>query len=225
MHNHINKIIDAVDRIGHYSYLKRSLFILHSIEDCHTLVDAFRESYTFTNVKAKIDRWGLYAPNSFNPFCTIVPVSSFISSNIDIKKFDDVFTVGEEMGGVTIFGEKAVEDNKKPHRKLPPLAIALCFDCDGWIVGSTADYAAGKESDLDGRDLDIVIPAQHWNKASHICCNADKISINSFGGFKCVSDGVEIDVWMDDVGSLMSNDHVKSAFHPKSRTYIKREKL
>ena len=114
---------------------------------------------------------------------------------------------------------------EKTHKKLPPLAISLCFDCEGWIVGSTADYAAGKDSDLDGRDLDIVIPSQHWNKASHICTNADKVSINSFGGLKCVSDGVEIDVWMDDVADLLANHHSKIAFHPKSRTYIKREKL
>lgn len=92
---------------------------------------------------------------------------------------------------------------------LPPLAIALTHNFDAWIVGSAAAPDA-----LNPRDIDIIVPHYEWNRAAHLIPKDAKV--NSFGGFKCVQDGIEMDVWPGDLGWLMQRPKACWAWHPAS---------
>lgn len=220
-----SKFNDLISNLGDCRMDHKTLVLAKDRGLCIEIFNSFKKTYDtdgYYDYSIEVDRWRIRSPIEETPLgIHILPVEGNEFNIPDPEAFDAVLFYKVDYD---FFGKKQAV-SCKPHRRLPPLARTLCFDCEGWVVGSTADYIANKDSSLNGRDLDIVIPSHHWNKASHICINADKISINSFGGFKCVSDGVEIDVWMDDVSDLLANHHTDKAYHPRSRTYIKREKL
>lgn len=80
--------------------------------------------------------------------------------------------------------------------KLPKLVLALTHSHDAWIVGSAADPEM-----KNPRDYDVIVPFSEWQKASSLVPKDAKV--NTFGGFKCMSDGIEVDVWAGDIGWLM----------------------
>ena len=98
---------------------------------------------------------------------------------------------------------------------LPKLVLDMCFAHDGWIVGSAADPENTKP-----RDYDVIVPFSEWRKAAmHIPEDAKR---NHFGGWKCMSEGVEVDVWGGEIGWVMQSPLSKWVWHPQSGVrYIK----
>lgn len=82
--------------------------------------------------------------------------------------------------------------------------------------------AAEPDADLgDVRDFDVLVPFSAWPAvAAMITGNA---RANTFGGWKCLSDGKMVDVWPDDLGRFMANQAVTTVWHP--RTGIRFRKL
>jgi len=78
-------------------------------------------------------------------------------------------------------------------RKLPELVCKLTYVCDAWIIGSAAD-----PDKTDPRDYDLVVPYNKWKEASSLIPSDARR--NTFGGWKCISEGKEVDVWPDDIG-------------------------
>ena len=73
-------------------------------------------------------------------------------------------------------------------RKLPSLVAMLTTSHDAWIVGSAAD------PDVENpKDFDVQVPYSEWGKACMLIPKDAKV--NCLGGFKCKSDGVDVDVW------------------------------
>ncbi len=101
------------------------------------------------------------------------------------------------------------------HFKYPELVTKLTNFCGGWITGSAAD------PDHDNpRDYDVFIPLKYWQQASSYIPKDAKI--NRMGGFKCLSDGIEVDVWTGLLEDLVTTNHFKYAYQPLTGIRIKR---
>jgi hypothetical protein len=98
-------------------------------------------------------------------------------------------------------------------KSYPTLVKKLTTLCEGWLVGSSA-----LPDNHDPRDWDIFIPFSNWSNACGIIPADSKL--NSFGGFKCMSDEKEVDVWTGSFEELLTSAHFKYAYHPKTNTYI-----
>lgn len=93
----------------------------------------------------------------------------------------------------------------------PRLVSQFVTNFDAWIVGSAAEPNATLET---VRDYDILVPFAYWQQAA-ILIPKDAI-VNTFGGWKCQSDGKSIDIWPGDLSWLLTHARVKIAWHPKS---------
>jgi hypothetical protein len=95
---------------------------------------------------------------------------------------------------------------------LPPLVRRLVYGpCQAWIIGS----AAQSDAVLDRvRDFDVLVPYAKWPEASLLIPAEAKP--NTFGGWKCESEGRVVDVWPDDIGRLLINNLTKAVWHPHS---------
>lgn len=103
-------------------------------------------------------------------------------------------------------------------RELPALVSKLCEFHDGWIVGS----AATPDQALAGvRDFDVLVPHAAWPKAALLI--PDSARPNTFGGWKCQSEGKTVDVWPDDLGRLFVHQATKYAWHPKTGVRLRKE--
>ncbi len=101
--------------------------------------------------------------------------------------------------------------------KYPELVTKLTTVCGGWIVGSSAN-----PENKHPRDYDIFIPFKYWMEASMYLPKS--ATINRMGGFKCISEGIEVDVWTGDMNDFLSSNYFKYAFNPKSGVRIGRIK-
>ena len=99
-------------------------------------------------------------------------------------------------------------------KKLPPLVTKLVTFCDAWIVG-------GYLYNNDARDIDLFIPFKHWQLASSYIPKDAKI--NTMGGFKCLIDNVEIDIWTGDMNDFLQSNYFRQCYSPKYGIFIKRE--
>ena len=68
-------------------------------------------------------------------------------------------------------------------RKYPALVSKLTTLFDGWIVGSAAN-----PENVHPRDYDVLIPFSQWQLASALI--PTDATPNTFGGWKCISEGV-----------------------------------
>lgn len=93
--------------------------------------------------------------------------------------------------------------------KHPKLVLSLTHFFDGWVVGSGADPDI-----TNPRDYDIIIPFSRWAEASTLI-PMDAVP-NHFGGWKCISEGVEVDVWPGELGWIMQRPSLKHVWHPAS---------
>lgn len=98
--------------------------------------------------------------------------------------------------------------------KYPELVTKLTTLCDAWIVGSAAD-----PKNFHPRDFDVFVPFKNWLQASNYIPKDAKI--NRLGGFKCVSDEVDVDVWTGDMNDFLSSNYFSFAYHPKTGVLIK----
>ena len=105
-------------------------------------------------------------------------------------------------------------------RQLPALVVKLAFAHNAWIVGSAADLGCDLEK---VRDFDVMVPYRYWAEAAQIIPTDARV--NSLGGWKCVSEGREVDVWPGDLDQLILSQQVKRAWHPYSGVVIARAGL
>jgi hypothetical protein len=95
-----------------------------------------------------------------------------------------------------------------------PVLVAQLVNCfDAWLVGGSA-----LDSPDAPRDWDVVVSPSKWNQIAQLIPKDAKV--NSFGGWKCQSEGCEVDVWPEELNSLLTNHFVKAAYHPRSDTRI-----
>lgn len=97
----------------------------------------------------------------------------------------------------------------------PSLVRKLTTTCNGWIIGS----ACYKKNP---RDYDIFIPLPFWSIACKII--PKEAVVNTLGGFKCISDNKEIDIWTCEMYELFTSNFFKQAYHPQSGIKLKRYK-
>jgi hypothetical protein len=102
-------------------------------------------------------------------------------------------------------------------RQYPALVAKLVVCYDGWIVGS----AAKPDAELENvRDWDVIIPYSEWSGAAQLIPLDAKV--NTFGGWKCISEGKIVDVWPDDLTKVLTNFSVNYIWHPRSNTRFRR---
>lgn len=95
--------------------------------------------------------------------------------------------------------------------QFPKLVANLVMQHNAWIVGSAAD----PEQDLSKvRDWDVIVPFSNWLTASGLIPQDAKP--NRFGGWRCQSEGQEVDVWPDDIAMILNASKSKFAWHPRS---------
>lgn len=99
--------------------------------------------------------------------------------------------------------------------KYPQLVSRLTKLCEGWIIGSAANPDISNP-----RDYDIFIPIEKWSLACAIIPIDSKI--NRMGGFKAISEGIEIDIWTGNMNEMIATARFTYAFHPESGVRIKR---
>ena len=99
--------------------------------------------------------------------------------------------------------------------KYPKIVISLLVAGDGWIIGSASD-----PNSINFRDVDIFIPHANWHKVSSMIPTSAQP--NSFGGWKFVIDGTEIDLWPDSLERLM--DHTNTFYQPHTGKLFKLER-
>jgi|WetSurMetagenome_2_1015567.scaffolds.fasta_scaffold202402_2 hypothetical protein len=90
--------------------------------------------------------------------------------------------------------------------KYPSLVCKLISICDAWIIGSSCI----KENP---RDYDIFIPINSWKIACKLIPETAKI--NRLGGFKCISEEKEIDIWTGEFSDIFLTHFFTYAYNPK----------
>jgi hypothetical protein len=96
---------------------------------------------------------------------------------------------------------------------LPPLVALLTNFHEAWIVGSAADPGVKKP-----RDYDVVVPFRNWRAAAGLI--PKDAWVNSFGGWKSVSAGVEVDVWPGDLDVLLQHPKTSYIWQPHTGTRL-----
>lgn len=97
---------------------------------------------------------------------------------------------------------------------LPKLVTQLTTVCNAWVVGSAVDNQTP-------RDYDIYVPIGHWRTAC--CLMPSNARVNRMGGFKCISEDIEVDVWTGDMSDFLASDYFTKALHPQTGVKIIRE--
>jgi hypothetical protein len=99
---------------------------------------------------------------------------------------------------------------------LPGIVTKFVMLHDAWIVGS----AAKPGTDFTKcRDIDVLVPYAQWPKAALLIPPDAKP--NTFGGWKFTTSpvagiNIEVDVWPDDIGTLMTVNMSAVVWHPRT---------
>lgn len=103
-------------------------------------------------------------------------------------------------------------------RVFPALVSKLCEFHDAWIVGSAAapDTIIGAV-----RDFDLLVPYSSWPQAALLI--PESARPNTFGGWKCSSEGKTVDVWPGDLGRLFIHKATQFAWHPKTGVRLRKD--
>ena len=96
-------------------------------------------------------------------------------------------------------------------KKLPELVTRLTTVCSAWIVGGAVD-------DNNPKDYDIFVPIKYWREACIII--PKNATINRMGGFKCISDGIEVDVWTGEMSDFLASAYFNKCYHPQTGVKI-----
>ena len=99
---------------------------------------------------------------------------------------------------------------------LPQFVKNACFNHDAWIVGGGALYLCEKKEKV--RDWDIVVPIDQWFNVSRGIPKGTPS--NTFGGFKLNIEGIEIDIWTQDIGRLFMYDLAQIIAQPKTKQVL-----
>jgi len=97
--------------------------------------------------------------------------------------------------------------------KYPELVTKLTTICSAWIVGGAINSDSIK-------DYDLFIPMKYWREA---CALIPKdANINRMGGFKCISENIEVDVWTGFMSDFLASNYFLKAYHPQTGVLIER---
>jgi hypothetical protein len=110
---------------------------------------------------------------------------------------------------------KATSELERRYLAFPREVHTLVMHGTGsWIVGSTANMSATPS----GRDYDILVPFRLWKEVSSMLPHIGTVSrLTRFGGLNMTTrDGVQLDVWPDDLDRFMVENTRPHAWHPKS---------
>lgn len=99
----------------------------------------------------------------------------------------------------------------------PKLVGTLVTLFDAWIVGSGADPTVDPTT---VHDWDVMVPYRNWPKAALVIPKDAKV--NTFGGWKCTCQGRSVDVWPDDLDTVLNSHLNLYAWHPRSDTRLMR---
>lgn len=121
----------------------------------------------------------------------------------EVKHFIDLtdgYDVCPTCDYAPIFPLQLLQPKRKPHEKVPTTVLNLCYNYKGLIIGGSIGYILGETEDIP-KDIDVIIPHDTWLHACRLIPKDAKV--NSFGGFKFVEDGYEVDVWMDNAAEVL----------------------
>lgn len=96
------------------------------------------------------------------------------------------------------------------------LVNKLTTICDGWLIDSGAERPFKRP-----RDYGVFIPLSKWREACAIIPKDARV--NKLGRFKCISEGIEVDVWTGEMNSLLASNYFRCAYHPQTGVKIVRE--
>lgn len=97
-------------------------------------------------------------------------------------------------------------------RTLPRIVSQLVTHHDAWVVGSAAQPTLTDLSSV--KDFDVVVPLVRWSQAALLVPRDARP--NTFGGWKCESEGRFVDVWPADLVELMQQRMMEHLWHPKT---------
>lgn len=99
---------------------------------------------------------------------------------------------------------------------LPALVCKLTHGHEAWVVGSAADPDCDQSK---VRDYDVLVPLTHWQAAAMLI--PPDATPNTFGGWKCQSEGREVDVWPGELAWLLTNSAAQWAWHPRTGVRVR----
>ena len=100
--------------------------------------------------------------------------------------------------------------------RIPRLARLICGQYNGaWIVGSAAD-----PMNNDPKDYDIAVSFSDWQKVASLIPKDAKPTL--FGGWKFLSDGMEVDVWPSEIINIFSCSKCEWMWQPNLNIRVKR---
>jgi hypothetical protein len=79
------------------------------------------------------------------------------------------------------------------------------------MVGASADPNCNL---VKARDFDVLVPFSYWQQAAMLI--PPTAVPNTFGGWKCQSEGREVDVWPGELAWLLTNHAARWAWHPRT---------
>ena len=94
--------------------------------------------------------------------------------------------------------------------RLPTIIQQLTQFHGAWIVGSAAEPGAALHST---RDIDVVVPYSQWHEAS--CLIPADAKRNRLGGWKYIREDIIVDIWPEDLFTLMCNDRLDCLWQPR----------
>ncbi len=94
--------------------------------------------------------------------------------------------------------------------ELPHSVKYMVQHYDAWIVGSAAQPSSNI---LQVNDVDVIISFSQWNKVTGLIpLDAKK---NKYGGWKYSEEGIEIDVWPDELNNFMNSAIPQYLWQPR----------
>ncbi len=109
---------------------------------------------------------------------------------------------------------------KKLYRLLPTLIRTILLNSDGWLTGSSMqkllDGEKPRDYDLFVSDFDL-----YQNTCLFMKSMATSFDLNSRGGMKFIIEGIEIDIWPQNLEQFMKNaSHYDYLYNFRSQILI-----
>lgn len=103
-------------------------------------------------------------------------------------------------------------------RDMPVIVRALAFNHEAWVVGGAAEYLVGAIDEL--RDWDVIVPIRNWTDAQHLI--PYQTPSNTFGGHKIDVNGIDVDVWAEDLDHFLmtATKGIKIAVQPRKQLIV-----
>lgn len=98
-------------------------------------------------------------------------------------------------------------------QQLPSIVRVACHLYGAWIVGGAA-------TEEHPKDVDVLVPYAYWSEVAALIPR--DAAPNTFGGWRFVADGVQVDIWPGDLGELAASAAFAAAKSPRTGVLIVR---